>query len=159
MEREFRILSGGEECTLIGGVACVSTGSNTERESRDEDEEDELNTGGVSLFLCLTGWLLPEVLLLLLDGGKLTSYSSNMLSNILLNKDFCLSGCSGSCSASLLGLLDILLSSSFNCSICSISDLSELLLDEEDEPVEELKNISVCVPFCGFSFIIIIFLS
>ena len=60
MERELRILSGGDtlgadECILIGGVGCASTGSNTERESRDEDDEDELNTGGVSLFLSFTG--------------------------------------------------------------------------------------------------------
>ena len=152
---------------LSGGVGCVSTGSNTgrlsepdedaspeARELRDEDD-DELNTGGVLLFFVSTGWLLSDALLILEDG-TLPPSMSNILSNILLNNDFCFSGCSCSCSASLLGLLDILLNSSFNCSICSISDLLELLLDDSEE---ELKNISVCVPFCGFSFMIIIFLS
>ena len=163
-ERELRILSGGDtlgggvECILIGGVGCVSTGNNTGRSSEPRelrDDDDELKTGGVSIFLSFTGWLLPDALLICLEVGTLPPSISNILSNILLNNDFCFSGCSCSCSASLLGLLDILLNSSFNFSICSISDLSELLLDEPDE---ELK-LDVCTPLSGLSFIIIIFLS
>ena len=132
-ERELRTLIGGDECILIGGdefiliggVGCVSTGNNTGRSSDPlelsrrssepralRDDNDELNTGGVSLFLFSTGTLRPDALLILQDG-TLPPSISNILSTILLNNDVCLSGCSCSCSASLLGLLDILLNSSF----------------------------------------------
>ena len=70
-------------------MGCASTGNTTGRLSEPgEDDEDEVNAGGVPRFLFFTGWLLPDALLICLVDGTLPPSISNMASSILLNYDF-----------------------------------------------------------------------
>ena len=142
-----------ELLTLTGAL---STGNKTLLLVADDDD-DELDCMGVSLFLFGIGSLLPLALLAWLVGsdlGKSASTSSNKLLNNLLINDFCFSFSSD---ASLVCREYSLSACSSSSSFTRWSSITLLALSLS--VVEVLLNLSVCVPFSGFSFISIVFLS